>query len=66
MTNQMMVMLQQLKANPVQFLLQRRLNLPPNISLNDPNAILNYLMSSGQISQEQINNAYQIAQQMGR
>lgn len=66
MTNQMLTMLQQLKANPVQFLLQRRLNLPQNISLNDPNAILNYLVSSGQISQEQINNAYQMAQQMGR
>lgn len=66
MTNQMLAMLQQLKANPVQFLLQRRLNLPQNISLNDPNAILNYLVSSGQISQEQINSAYQMAQQMGR
>ena len=66
MTNQMLTMLQQLKANPVQFLLQRRLNLPQNISLNDPNAILNYLVSSGQISQEQINNAYQMAQQMGK
>lgn len=66
MTNQMLTMLQQLKANPVQFLLQRRLNLPQNISLNDPNAILNYLVSSGQISQEQINNAYQMAQRMGR
>lgn len=66
MTNQMMLMLQQLKANPIQFLLQRRLNLPQNISLNDPNAILNYLVSSGQISQEQINNAYQMARQMGR
>ena len=66
MNPQMMTMLQQLKANPIQFLLQRRLNLPQNISLNDPNAILNYLVTSGQISQTQINNAYQIAQQMGR
>lgn len=62
----MMAMLQQLKANPVQFLIQRRFNIPQNISLNDPNAILNYLVSSGQISQNQINNAYQMAQQMGR
>ena len=63
---QMFTMLQQLKANPVQFLLQRRLNLPQNISVNDPNAILNYLVSSGQISQERINNAYQMAQHMGK
>lgn len=62
----MMTMLQQLKANPVQFLLQRKFNIPQNISLNDPNAILNYLVTSGQISQTQINNAYQMAQQMGR
>ena len=62
----MMAMLQQLKANPVQFLIQRRFNIPQNISLNDPNVILNYLVSSGQISQNQINNAYQMAQQMSR
>ena len=62
----MMVMLQQLKANPVQFLIQRRFNIPQNISLNDPNAILNYLVSSGQVNQNQINNAYQMAQQMSR
>ena len=61
----MMTMLQQLKANPVQFLLQRTFNIPQNISPNDPNAILNYLVTSGQISQTQINNAYQMAQQMG-
>lgn len=67
MINQeMMNMLQQLKANPMQFLIQRRFNIPQNISLNDPNAILNYLVSSGQINQNQINNAYQIARQMGR
>lgn len=62
----MMAMLQQLKANPVQFLIRRQFNIPQNISLNDPNAILNYLVSSGQISQNQINNAYQMAQQMSR
>ena len=62
----MMTMLQQLKANPVQFLIQRRFRIPQNISLNDPNAILNYLVSSGQINQNQINNAYQMAQQMSR
>ena len=36
MNNQMMGMLQQLKANPMQFLMQRRMNLPQNISMNDP------------------------------
>lgn len=60
--DQMMGMLQQLKANPVQFLLQRRMNLPQGVSANDPQAILNYLVQSGQVSQQQINSAYQAAQ----
>lgn len=70
MPNQMMgnpmQMLQQLKSNPIQFLMQRRLNLPQNINVSDPQAILNHLVSSGQISQEQINQAYQMMQRMGR
>ena len=66
MTNQMLTGLQQLKANPMQFLLQRKMNIPQNISLNDPNAILNYLLSTGQINQNQINQAYQAARQLGK
>lgn len=62
MPNNPMAMLQQLKANPMQFLLQRRLNIPSNIG-TDPNAILNHLVQSGQVSQQQINSAYQMAQQ---
>lgn len=63
---QMLAMLRQFKSNPLQFLLQKRLNIPPNVPLNDGNAILNYLISSGQISQLQINAAYQAAQQLGK
>ena len=63
---QMLTVLQQLKANPMQFLLQRKMNIPQNISLNDPNAILNYLLSTGQINQNQINQAYQAARQLGK
>lgn len=58
----LMGMLQQFKANPMQMLLQRRMNVPQNIPMNDPNAIMNYLLQSGQITQQQINNAYQMAQ----
>lgn len=54
--------LQQLKQNPVQFLLQRRMNIPANIA-NDPTAILNHLLQTGQVSQEAVNRAYQ---QMGQ
>ena len=59
MNNPMLQMLNQLKANPMQ-MLSRRFNLPMN--LHDPNEILNYLVQSGQISQQQINSAYQMAQ----
>ena len=59
MNNQMSAMLGQLKANPLQFLIQRRLNIPQSVPLNDPQAILNYLLQSGQITQSQVNAAYQ-------
>ena len=62
MNNQILQMLPQLKANPLQFLLQRRLNIPPNM-VNDPQAILNHLLQTGQITQQQVNAAYQ---QMGQ
>lgn len=58
MMNNMMQMLQSLKTNPMQMLMQRRLNVPPNM-VNDPNAIVNHLLQTGQISQAQLNAAYQ-------
>ena len=58
--NNMMQMLQQLKSNPLQFLAQRRVNLPPGMAA-DPQAIIQHLMSTGQISQDQLNRAYQMA-----
>ena len=61
MNNQIMMMLQQVKANPLGFFMQRGLNIPTNMA-NDPNAILQHLVNSGQVSQEQINNAYRMAQ----
>jgi len=66
MPNQMMQMLQSFKANPLQFLLQKRMNLPQGIPMNDPQAILNHLVQSGQISQQQINSAYQMMGQFRR
>lgn len=61
----MMQMLQQLKANPLQMILQQRLNVPQNIA-NDPQAILNHLLQTGQVSQQQVNSAYQMAQNFKR
>ena len=61
MNNQMLQMLQQLKANPMQFILQQKLNIPQNIA-NDPNAILQHLLQTGQVDQSRVNQAYQMAQ----
>ena len=45
---------QQLKQNPLQ-VLGRRFNIPQNVNLSDPNAILQHLMNTGQVTQSQIN-----------
>ena len=57
----MMQMLGQFKANPMQFLMQRKFNVPQSMA-NDPQAILNHLLQTGQVNQSQINAAYQMAQ----
>ena len=56
--------LPQLKANPMQFIVQKRWNVPQSIA-NDPDAITNYLLQTRQIQQSQVNSAYQMAQQLG-
>ena len=61
----MMQMLQQFKANPMQYLMQRRFNIPANMA-NDPQAIINHLLKTGQVSQQQINNVYQQMSQFKR
>ena len=66
MPNQLLQILQQFKSNPMQFLMQRRFNLPQGMSMNDPNEILNHLIQTGQISQQQINSAYQAMQRFQR
>lgn len=59
-----MNLVSQIKANTEQMLSQRNMNVPQNM-MNDPNAIINYLLQTGQVNQSQVNNAYQIAQNMG-
>lgn len=59
-----MQMLNALKSNPVQFLMQRKFNIPQDMA-NDPNKIINHLVSSGQVPQSAYNRARQMAQQMG-
>lgn len=54
--NDLMNMYQQLRSNPAQ-ILARRFNIPQNVNLNDPNEITQHLLNTGQITQEQYNNA---------
>lgn len=62
MNNNPLQMLNQIKQNPMSFLVQRGLNVPQEIA-NDPNKIIEHLMKSGQISQQQYDTAVQMAQQ---
>ncbi len=55
--NDLMNMYQQMKANPMQFL-SRRFNIPQN--MNDPNAIIDHLISTGQVTQGQINKVMEM------
>lgn len=48
-------MLQQLKSNPIQFLAQRKFNLPQNFQ-GGPQDIIQHLVNTGQVSQQQIAN----------
>lgn len=62
MQNNIMQMINQIKSNPMSVL--GRYGIPQNIS-NDPDAIIQYLMNSGKVSQEQYNRAVMMAQNMG-
>ena len=59
---QIMQMLPQLKSNPMAML--SRFNVPQNIA-NNPQEVLQYMMNTGAISQNQYNQAMQIAHSMG-
>ena len=54
----------QFKQNPIQFLLQRNVNIPQQFQ-NDPRGAVQYLMSNGQMSQAQFQKLSQMAQTMG-
>lgn len=51
---QLMQMVSQFKSNPLG-LLSRRFNVPQN--MNDPQGIIQHLLNSGQITQQQVNQA---------
>ena len=59
---QIMQMLPQFMANPMSIL--GGLGIPQNIS-NNPQAVIQNLMNSGKVSQDQYNQAMQMAKNMG-
>ena len=58
-------MLKALMQNPVGMLLSRGFNLPNNVQINSPKDIVMYLVNSGQVSQDVLNQGQQIANQYG-
>lgn len=59
----MMKMFQQFRSNPMQ-MLSRRFSIPEGI--NDPNEILQHLVNTNQVSQDQINQISQMANMFKR
>lgn len=49
--------------NPIQFLAKNKFNLPQNIG-NDPQTIIQHLLSSGQLTQQQLMYAQNLMPQM--
>jgi len=54
-----MNMMSQFRQNPMAMLQKSGLNIPSNLS--NPTEIINHLVQSGQINQNQLNQAQQIA-----
>lgn len=52
-------LLNKLSQNPTQALMESGMNIPANIA-NNPQGIIQYLLNSGQISQQQVNQAMQM------
>ena len=61
---QLMQMLPQLKGNPMQFLSQRGIQIPQGMT--NPQQIVQQMLNSGRITQAQVDQARQMAMQMGR
>lgn len=57
-------MYNQFRQNPLQFLLQRKINIPQEYA-NNPQGAVQYLMSTGQMSQNTFENLRSKAAQMG-
>ena len=59
----MMNNLKQFMQNPMQYILKSRLNIPQNFQ-GDTNDMIQYLLNSGQLTQEQYNRVNQKAREL--
>lgn len=50
--------------NPMQFLMQRKINIPQEFA-NDPHGAIQYLLDNGQMKQNDLNKLMNMAQKMG-
>lgn len=50
------------RQNPMQMLCQK-FNIPQNINVNDPNDIIQHLLNTNQVSQDQVNDAMRMRNQ---
>lgn len=64
MSNNMMGQFGIFMKNPMQFLMQRKINIPQQYA-NDPHGAIQYLLNNGQLSQDNLNQIMSFAQNMG-
>ena len=64
MNNNMQNMLQQLQANPKEFLQKAGVNVPEEM-LGNPQAMVMHLVQTGQVKNPAMQRAMQMARQMG-
>jgi len=57
--NEMMNAYQRLRSNPRE-MLASRFNIPNDVDVNNPNDILQHLLNTGQVSQDQVNKMMMI------
>lgn len=56
---------QSFRSDPAGFMKDRGINIPQGVNMQDPGAILNSLMQSGQINNQRYQQALQMMRMMG-
>lgn len=64
MTNNLMGQFNTFMQNPMQFLMQKKINIPQEYA-NNPQGAVQHLLNNGQMKQEDLNRMIDMAQKMG-